>query len=231
MQTVILAAGRGTRMGALTESIPKPMLPILGKPILQYQIENLPRGVDEVILVVGYFGSVIQQYFGGDFDGRRILYVEQEELNGTAGALWTAKSILKERFLVMNGDDICMPEDIAACASSPDWAMLVQKVDDVGSAGKVVVDKRGCVADILEKEVHNGGHGLANTANFFLLDMRIFDYTPVYRPGSTTEFGLPQTIVQAAKNIPIHPVEAHSIIRITEPDDLKKAEELLIASR
>jgi NDP-sugar pyrophosphorylase family protein len=227
MQAVILAAGRGTRMGALVEQIPKPMLRIKGKPILEHIFESLPEGVDEIILIVGYLGGKIQEHFGGNYKGKRILYVEQEILNGTAGALWQAKDLLGNKFLVMNGDDVCMSEDIYACASSPYWAMLVQKVDEIGSAGKVIVDERGNVIDILEKEAHGGGSGFANTANFFLLDMRIFSYAPVYRPGSTTEFGLPQTVVQAARDIPIHSVEAHSLIRITTPEDLKMAEEML----
>lgn len=227
MQAVILAAGRGTRMGALTESTPKPMLLLNGKPVLEYILDRLPEEVDEVIVIVGYLGGVIQKHFGGQYKGKKVLYVEQGELNGTAGALWIAQNLLKEKFLVMNGDDICAVADVAACAASEDWAMLVQKMDDIGSAGLVVVDKSGCVTDILEKEAHSGGPGLANMANFFLLDTRVFSYELVYRPGSTTEFGLPQTIVQAARDIPIHPIEAHATIRLTDPDDIQKAETIL----
>ncbi|MCE9541045.1 nucleotidyltransferase family protein [Candidatus Kaiserbacteria bacterium] len=230
MQAVILAAGRGTRMGALTETVPKPMLPVHGRPVLEYIFDSLPDSVDEVVLVVGYLSAVIQKHFGGTYKNKKIFYVEQDVLNGTGGALWAAKDFLKDSFLVMNGDDICRADDVLACATSPDWAILVQRVDDIGTSGLVVVDERGRVADIVEKELHGGGPGLANTANFFLLDTRIFSYPPVYRPGSTTEFGLPQTVVQAAKEIPIHPIEAHSLIRLTEPDDIKKAEQML-ASR
>lgn len=214
-------------MGQLTESMPKPMLEVAGKAIIERILDTLPSDVDEVILVVGYMGSVIQQYLGGEYAGKRLLYIEQDILDGTAGALWRAKDVLKDKFIVMNGDDICLAEDVSACASSPDWAMLVQEVEEIGTAGRVEVDKKGLVADILEKEKHSGGQGYANTANFFLLDMRVFEYERVLRPGSTTEYGLPQTVVQAAHDIPIHAVEAHALIRFTEPDDLKKAEELL----
>lgn len=227
MQAVILAAGKGTRMGSLTAETPKPMLNVGNKPVLEHILDALPDEVDEVILIIGYLGHVIHDHFGGAYNGKRVLYVEQEELNGTGGALWRAQELLKERFLVMNGDDICAREDMRACAESPDWAMLVQKVEDIGSAGKVVV-KNGHVMDIVEKEVHGGtGPGLANAANFFLLDMRVFSYPPVYRPGSTTEFGLPQTIVQAAKDIPIHAIEAHSLVRLTSHEDIAAAEKAL----
>ena len=171
----------------------------------------------------------IRAYCGSEFMGKKIHYAEQENLNGTYGALLQAKPLIRGRFLVMNGDDICMAEDIAACAASPDWAMLVQEVEDIGSSGKVILDKRGFVVDILEKEARGGagGAGISNTANFFLLDTRIFEYSPKLRPGSDTEYGLPQTVVQAGRDIPIHPIPAHAIIRLTEPEDLKKAEEAL----
>jgi NDP-sugar pyrophosphorylase family protein len=216
-------------MGVLTESTPKPMLLVNGRPVLEYIFDALPERVDEVIIVVGYLGGMIQGHFGGAYKGKRLLYIEQQQLNGTAGALWIAKDILKEKFLVMNGDDICTAEDVRACSLAEDWAILVQYLDEIGSAGKVVVDHKGHVVDILEKERHHGGAGLANTANFFLLDTRIFSYEMVLRPESATEFGLPQTVVQAARDIPIHPIEAHAIIRLTDPEDIKKAEAVLAA--
>jgi NDP-sugar pyrophosphorylase family protein len=230
MQAIILAAGKGTRMKELTKHVPKPMLLIHGKPVLGYIFESLPASCDEVILIVGYLQEKIREHFGETYQTKRtghqvkITYVEQKELNGTAGALWQAKEYLRGAFLVMNGDDICEARDVKACADSPDWAMLVQTVDEVGSAGKVVLSENGCVADILEKEVHGGGVGLANTANFFKLDTRAFQYPLVLRPGSDTEYGLPQTVVQAAREVPIHPIETHSLIRLTDPEDVQRAE-------
>lgn len=225
MQAVILAAGRGTRMGSLTDAMPKPMLQVLGKPILHYVIESLPEEVDEVILIVGYFGSVVQEYFGGEFDGRKIFYVEQDELNGTGGALWAAKDLLHGKFLVMNGDDICDTEDMRKCLKY-EWAVLGIKVEKLGTAGKIEIDKKGDMVDILEKESHDGGPGYANASNFFLLDTHVFDYPLVKRPKSE-EYGLPQTIAQAAKDIPIHVVDVTWLLRFTIPEDIKKAEEML----
>ncbi len=224
MQAVILAAGKGTRMGVLTESTPKPMLLVRGRPVLEHIMDALPRECTEVILIVGHLHEKIRAHFGDMYQGKKLRYVEQGELNGTGGALFKAEPYLTDTFLVMNGDDICRAEDVLRCAQSPDWALLVQNVPEVGSAGKVILTPEGTVADILEKEVHGGGPGIANTANFFRLDTRIFTYAPVYRPGSTTEFGLPQTVVQAVHDIPLHPIEAGSIIRLTAPEDIEKAE-------
>ena len=91
MQAVILAAGRGTRMKELTENSPKALLEVAGRPLLQYALDTLPNDVDEVVIIVGYLGGMIHDRFGPEYYGKRLLYVEQEELNGTAGALSLAK--------------------------------------------------------------------------------------------------------------------------------------------
>src|SRR3989344_9593279 len=112
MQAVILAAGRGTRMGKLTEEIPKPMLPLLGKPLLEWKLAMLPRTIDEVVLVVGYLEHRIQEYFGKQWKGRTLRYVYQKSLNGTGGALALTKEIARDRFLVTMGDDLYHPQDL-----------------------------------------------------------------------------------------------------------------------
>ena len=214
-------------MGALTEHTPKPMILLHGRPVLEYVIESLPPHCDDVIIVVKYHQEKIREHFGSEYHGKCIRYVEQKDLNGTGGALWDVQELLTGSFLVVNGDDVCLAEDVAACASSPDWAVLVQEVSELGSAAQVMLDEQGLVADILEKEKHSGGPGLANTANFFLLDTRIFSYDLALRPGSDTEYGLPQTVVQAVHDIPLHPVYAGAIIRLTSPEDIPQAESLL----
>ena len=72
MQAVILVAGKGTRMRGLTEAVPKPMLPLCGEPILAHKLRHLPEAIDEVVLVTGYLAPVIEDYFGTQWDGRRI---------------------------------------------------------------------------------------------------------------------------------------------------------------
>jgi NDP-sugar pyrophosphorylase family protein len=225
MQAVIFAAGRGTRMKELTDTLPKSMLPILGKPILEHKITALPKEVDEVILVVSYLGSSILNYFGGEFDGRRILYVEQENpVGGTADALWQAKDILKGKFVAMNGDDLYAREDIEECIRVPEWAMLVEERDPLGAGGKVIVDSSERV-ETIEEGVHEG-KGLVN-AGVYVLDDRIFRYEPVPKGPGETELGLPQTIMLAIGDIPMKAVRSTLWIQITSPEDLKKAEEIL----
>jgi len=123
MQCVILVAGRGTRMGKLTSDCPKPMLPIKGRPKLVYILENLPEEIDEVILVIGYLGEQIRNFFGDEHNGLRIKYIEQKELNGSAGAVSLTKNFITDKFLVLMGDDLYLKDDLEKVLVY-DWALL-----------------------------------------------------------------------------------------------------------
>src|SRR3989344_50482 len=177
MQAVILAAGRGTQMDELTTAVPKPMLPVAGRPLLEYKLDALPDEIDEVILIVGYLQDVIRHHFGALYDKKKILYVEQTELNGTAGALWSAKELLRDRFLVMMGDDIYADADVAACITKPEaWTLLVQQLPEMHRAGSVVLDAEGRIENIIESSIEDAERmeqGLAST-NLYTLDTRLF---------------------------------------------------------
>jgi len=106
MQVVILAGGLGTRLRPLTYQIPKPLVPVHGKPFLEYQLELLKKhGLKDVILCVGYLGNKIKDYFGkGEKIGLDLSYSFEEKPLGTGGALKNAQNILEDEFLLMNGD-------------------------------------------------------------------------------------------------------------------------------
>lgn len=106
MKAIIMAGGKGTRLQGIAKDIPKPMFPVLGKPILEYQIESLKKnGIIEVILIIGYLGNAVREYFG---DGRRfgvsIDYIIEEKPLGTAGALYYLKDRVTEDFFLIFGD-------------------------------------------------------------------------------------------------------------------------------
>lgn len=107
MKVVIMAGGKGTRIASVKSDVPKPMIPICGKPILEWQIENLKAcGLTDITLVVGYLGNVIQEYFGdGSKFGVSIKYFVEDAPLGTAGALFKMPE-LTEDFLLMCGDVI-----------------------------------------------------------------------------------------------------------------------------
>ncbi len=117
LQAVILAGGVGSRMGTLTKDTPKPMLPLLGKPILEYQIELLRRyGIKEIFLLSGFRSDVISDYFGdGSTWGVTIKHrVEQNPL-GTAGAVKAIERELSHDFIVLYGD-VMMDMNLTAMA-------------------------------------------------------------------------------------------------------------------
>jgi len=106
MQAVILAGGKGTRLRPLTYQKPKAMIPIHGKPFLQYQLELIKSfGINEVLLLVSYFGNQIEEYFyNGSKFGLKIGYSYEASPLGTGGALKNAGDKLEREFLLLNGD-------------------------------------------------------------------------------------------------------------------------------
>ncbi|MFH1916638.1 MAG: nucleotidyltransferase family protein [Nanoarchaeota archaeon] len=105
---VILAGGMGTRLKPITTEIPKPLVPVQGKPILEHNIELLRlHDIKDIIISIGYKGEMIREYFG---DGRKfgvnIFYVEEKEPLGTAGPLRLAEALLQSSFVLMNGDEL-----------------------------------------------------------------------------------------------------------------------------
>lgn len=228
MQAVILAAGRGTRMRHLTDSAPKSLLKVAGRPLLHYTLDALPDTVDEVVLVVGYLGGMVHDAIGPEYFGKRILYAEQGPRHGTAGALWSAKEILKEKFLVLNGDDLYATPDLTNLSAVKDWALLAKKVDSFDGMGKLVL-QGDTLVDIVE-DVHENKGGLTN-AGAYLLDARVFAQDLIPKAEGSDEFGLPQTVLAAGtrQHIPLEAVVASSWTHITSPEDLAHAEEVLRA--
>lgn len=217
-------------MKDLTSTVPKPMLQVNGKSLIEHKLDALPPEVDEVILIIGYLGHVIRDTFGEGFGGRRMTYVEQETLNGTAAAVWLARPHIKDRFVVLMGDDLYARKDIESCMASPDWSVLVEKTESMGSGGKIVMDEQDHIVSI--EEGSHDGPGLMNT-NLMVLDTRIFEYPIVPKAPGSDEYGLPQTVLAAsrASGIPLHPVPTTFWIQITAPDDLAKAERILSPDR
>jgi bifunctional UDP-N-acetylglucosamine pyrophosphorylase/glucosamine-1-phosphate N-acetyltransferase len=216
-------------MQGLTEEVPKPMLLVHGKTLLVRKLDILPENITEVIFIIGYHGAVIREAFGSEYAGKKITYVEQNELNGTMGAVSLAKSHITGKFIVMMGDDLYGREEVLRACQASDWAVVVEKTESMASGGKVLVDEDDVVVKV-EEGNHHGTAGLMNT-NLFVLDERIFEYpmVAIRTANGKQEYGLPQTVVEVAREaqIPLHAVYATSWIQITAPEDLERAENLL----
>lgn len=223
MQAVILAAGRGKRMGSLTDQVPKPLLEVGGKTLMEHKLDVMPDSVDEVIIVVGYLGDLIKLKFGDSYRGMKMTYVEQTKLDGTGGALWLCKPFLKDTFLVMYADNIYAQLDMERAACFP-WSVVGYEVDDLGMAAKMIVDESDRVMSILEVGEHDGSPGFLNTG-LYGLDMRIFDHPLIPAKPGSPEYGLPQTMVAAG--VELHLIRATYWYEITDAEDIKETNEIL----
>ena len=150
MQAVILAGGRGTRLCPVTDVFPKPLVPVLGRPIVEYTLENLPSVIDEIIFVIGYKGKMIRRRFGKRAFGRRIRYAPVRGLLGTAHSVRQAAPFLRGKFLLLYGDDVYGPAGLARLVRH-DWAILVSRVEHPEHWRVVVTDEDGCVVRLVEK--------------------------------------------------------------------------------
>ena len=153
MQAVILAGGLGTRLWPLTETVPKPMVPVAGVPYLQHQLRILQRqGICDIVLLTGYLGEQIEAYFGdGARMGLAIRYSREQNPLGTGGALRQARQLLAETFLVIYGDSY-LPIDYAVVLTklrnSDAEGLLVaydNRLEDTSVKNNVKLDESGYV--------------------------------------------------------------------------------------
>ncbi|WP_254763788.1 bifunctional sugar-1-phosphate nucleotidylyltransferase/acetyltransferase [Natrinema marinum] len=113
MKAVVLAAGQGTRMRPLSESVPKPMLPVADRPLAAHTVDAaVDAGADEIVLVIGYEAETVRDYFGAAYRGVPISYAVQEDQAGTADAVNAASDHLEGPFAVLNGDNLYDPAAI-----------------------------------------------------------------------------------------------------------------------
>lgn len=171
---IVLAGGLGTRIRSLYPDLPKPMIPIGGKPFVEWVIEWLRgEGVTDVILSVGYRAAQIVEYFERERVKQvGVRCVKEEQLLGTGGAVrWVVREVHAPWCVVCNGDSLC-PESLGglremAQRGSADVIMLASEVADVRDFGSVQVDEAGVVKGFVEKG-ESRGPGLVNAGVYFM---------------------------------------------------------------
>lgn len=182
MQVVIMAGGRGTRIASIASDIPKPMIQICGKPILQYQIECLrTQNLTDIILVIGHLGDCIKEYFGdGSSFNVHITYIEEKEPLGTAGALYYLKGKLCDNFVLINGDiifDIDFERFMKYHVKMDAYATIFTHPNDHPyDSGLVVVDKDGYVKKWMHKEEVRSICKNRVNAGLHILSARLLDF-------------------------------------------------------
>jgi mannose-1-phosphate guanylyltransferase len=157
LQALILAGGEGTRLRPLTSTIPKPVVPLVGRPFISYMVEWVRgHGVDDVILGCGFMADAVREVLGDGSDlGVRLRYLEEPRPLGTGGALKFAEALLDERFFMLNGDvlaDLDLTAQLEAHERTGARATLaLYPVEDPSAYGLVRLDPEDSVAEFIEK--------------------------------------------------------------------------------
>jgi bifunctional UDP-N-acetylglucosamine pyrophosphorylase/glucosamine-1-phosphate N-acetyltransferase len=222
MQAVILAAGEGKRMRPLTLELPKPLIKVAGKPILEHIIDALPEEIDEVIVIVGYKGKMIEDHLGDSYGGRRIRYVHQWMPAGTAHALSIARPLINGPFLFMYGDDIHGADAIKE-AMKHKYSILAAPHKEPQKFGVVELREDGTLQAIVEKP-ENPKTNLVSTGGM-MLDDTIFNYdAPRHESG---EYYLTDPLSSFAAENPVMVIEQSLWLPIGYPEDIANAEAIL----
>ena len=156
-KAVLLAAGRGTRMRDLTQELPKPMLEVRGKPVLQHIVEGLRGiGLTNLLIVVGWRADVVRNFFGdGSQLGVRIRYETQTVQDGTGRVVALAREFAEEDpFLLSYGDILVAAENysrIRGALTQAEAVLTVKRSDDVSQGGAVFVNDKFELTDLREK--------------------------------------------------------------------------------
>jgi dTDP-glucose pyrophosphorylase len=214
MKAVILAAGKGTRMRELTQELPKPMLKVQGKPILEHIIEGLiESGIREFCIITGFRAEVIEDYFGsGEKLGVKITYARQLVQDGTGKAPELAKGFVgSDSFLLTYGDILVRPETYQQMIKrfdngSVDGVITVTPGEDVTKGGLNFFDDKMHLIKVVEKPSPvqvaqyraegflRQGAPVWYNAGIYIFKAVLFDFTAKLQKSPRGEFELPDAI-------------------------------------
>ncbi|MGO8946838.1 MAG: sugar phosphate nucleotidyltransferase [Ktedonobacterales bacterium] len=188
MKAVVMAGGEGSRLRPLTVTRPKPMVPIVGRPVMEHILNLLKaHGITDVVVTVQYMASAIEDYFGdGNQFGMHISYSREEVPLGTAGSVKNAEALLDEPFLVISGDaltDFNLSEIIKYHQDHQSLATLtLAHVANPLEYGVIITNDQGHITQFLEKP--SWGEVFSDTINtgIYVLDPVIFSYFEGNKP-------------------------------------------------
>lgn len=204
-QAIILAAGESTRTRPLTLHRPKPLIPLLGQPLLAHILDELVGLADHIALVVGYRADDIRAYFGSCYRGMNLHYVHQHKINGTGGALLTVADglppdsafALDAPFFLLYGDNLVSQVDLVGVCQHR-YSMAGLRVADPSAFGVLdIVDNS--VQRILEKPVDPPPDALINPG-IFQFDGNVYPLVRHITPSPRGEYELTDLIEMLARN-------------------------------
>lgn len=233
MQAVILAAGMGTRMGELTQNTPKPMLQLAGKPIVEHILAGLPKSIKEVIIVTSESTrKTFEEYLGDSFStvgsGIKLSYaVQNDNFSGTYGALFAAKPFLKEKFLVLNGDDIVDTKSLSLMLKNSLAMGFTMQIPPAPNYFIFKTTEEGLVKEMTRPTDSELDTPQPIATGTYVLNSSIWDLEPANIKGS--EYGLPQTLQPILNKFKA--VTLKTWLKINTPEDLAEAAQTLKDSK
>jgi dTDP-glucose pyrophosphorylase len=205
-KAVLLAAGRGTRMRELTNELPKPMIEVRGKPVLQHMVEGLrAAGVRDFLIIVGYRADSVQNFFGDGFRYNiQIQYATQVVQDGTGRVVDLAPNFAGDSPFVLNYGDILvdpanykrlvdLPRDVEAIIS-------VTRGEDVSKGGAAFLNDRMELVDLREKTRPGQASSPWYNAGLYAFRPSIFDFTAKLKPSPRGEYELTDAVRALAQS-------------------------------
>ena len=205
-KAVVLAAGRGTRMRELTAEVPKPMIELRGKPVLQHIIEGLrDAGISELLVVVGYRADAVRNFFGdGSGDNVAIQYATQTVQDGTGRVVDLSRDFVGDRpFVLSYGDILVDPVNYNRVADLPDNVEAIITVirgEDVSKGGAVFLNERMELLDLREKSQRDEPTSPWYNAGLYAFRPSIFEFTAKLQPSPRGEYELTDAIRDLAQS-------------------------------
>jgi mannose-1-phosphate guanylyltransferase len=205
MKALFLAGGMGTRLKPLTNELPKPMVPIMNRPLLERNMASLLNcGINEIVISTCYKSKCIRDYFGdGSGFGLKIEYVHEDIPLGTGGAIKNAGNLFNDTFLVFNADIICNMDFMKLIdfhkSQSADATIAVTQVEKPSAYGVIEYDKNNYALSFTEKPTGDQIKSNYINAGVYVLEPKVLSEIPTDRPVSVERETFPALLENGYK--------------------------------
>jgi dTDP-glucose pyrophosphorylase len=237
MIAVVPAAGRGTRLGSLTRSLPKALVPVGGLPLIGWVIAGLCQaGIDEIVVVTGHLGSMVERAAPGFATSASVRTVTQRRPRGTADALLAARDIVGEAPFAYTWGDLLMPAhcytEVIAAGDGSIGVLAVNRVDDPSAGAAVTVDGAMKVLDIVEKPPPGTSFTVFNHSGLGVLPAEAWAHLESVTPSPRGELELTSALASMiAAGMDLRAVEVGPVVDAGTPERLAEGERLVASWR